>query len=466
MTSTVPRPAHAASHRIRIAILARHRLHLIGKLARPAQLASHPEISREAEHRVEQLGCLAGLPIDVVRAAELGRRFLRSKAVRRPGRSESDPQTQLESCSIRRLFEVRDQLEGADQVRPGQGAGGAAHRQRCRVLVIVNRAGVVTPVLEVRCKLGRDLRRSISISSILEIGDTQMPLLRLAPAHTALPQLAMQHVGKGKPNRLRSIRPVFGASRLKEPLANELRAALFDHRGRNVEGGSERGRRTLDAGDARRFEHAPIAGGQPIPLPGQKLMNAGGHHLVDRRELAAEDPSVVAPQNHVARAQIADDVAEEQRMAAGSPVKKLGQLPGKDVLWKSRIEILRHIILTERCERELDCRTAGRHLVNDAPERCARRRHLERSTAADDQEPRRLAPTADDLQQIERRGVGPVQIFQDEQERCVGIVRVGIERLERFGQLAQHTLAIRLGHMPLHLLTLGGIDQRRQLQQP
>ena len=79
----------------------------------------------------------------------------------------------------------------------------------------------------------------------------------------------------------------------------------------------------------------------------------------------------------------------------------------------------------------------------------------------DDEEPRALAPARQRREQVERRRIAPVEIFEHQDERPLRR-----QHLERVGQLAQHAVARRAGDPALCRLELRIGGERRQLDEP
>jgi hypothetical protein len=88
-------------------------------------------------------------------------------------------------------------------------------------------------------------------------------------------------------------------------------------------------------------------------------------------------------------------------------------------------------------------------------------RQVGRPIGPDDEQTRGVAPSGDHREQIDGAGVAPVQILQDEHERCFD--GEGVERLD---QLTEHALARRRLSAPPHRFQILVGEERGQLREP
>ena len=134
---------------------------------------------------------------------------------------------------------------------------------------------------------------------------------------------------------------------------------------------------------------------------------------------------------------------------------------GKLVARKLHREKLRHGFLGQVLERQLLTQAVRLQLPLDAFQRVVAEDDVDRPIGADHHQPRRVAAPRQVADEIERRVVAPVQIFEHDDQR-----RLGGDRLDRLGHLAQHAFAGGARPLPLQRLALGGRQQRRQLDEP
>ena len=87
--------------------------------------------------------------------------------------------------------------------------------------------------------------------------------------------------------------------------------------------------------------------------------------------------------------------------------------------------------------------------------------HVHRAIRPQHQQLRRLAPLRQDGQEVHRRPITPLQVFQHEYQR-----RIGCQHVERLREFAPHAGRGRPGHLVLQPLEFRRADQPRQLHQP
>ena len=95
------------------------------------------------------------------------------------------------------------------------------------------------------------------------------------------------------------------------------------------------------------------------------------------------------------------------------------------------------------------------------PQRMPGRRHVGRPIGREDHQAGWLWAAREHREQVDRRRVAPVQILEDEHER-----RLCGHHVERFYELAQHSLPRRAVGTALHGLEFCVGDERRELHEP
>src|SRR5215510_6181933 len=87
--------------------------------------------------------------------------------------------------------------------------------------------------------------------------------------------------------------------------------------------------------------------------------------------------------------------------------------------------------------------------------------HFNRPPGSDDEQARRFAPLRQRRNEIQRRVIAPVQVFDHQHEWSVGR-----QRLDRSDNLAQHPLTRRPENLTLQRFASGGVKERRHLRKP
>ena len=116
----------------------------------------------------------------------------------------------------------------------------------------------------------------------------------------------------------------------------------------------------------------------------------------------------------------------------------------------------------QRAERQLLAAALKLEFVLDALQRMIAVDHLRGPVGAEHQQPRRPSPPREQREEVQRRRIAPVQIFEHQNERAF---RGG--RLQRFGHLAQHPLAGRSRHdQAAAFFRRQALEDRRHLREP
>ena len=207
-----------------------------------------------------------------------------------------------------------------------------------------------------------------------------------------------------------------------------------------------------------RLEHLTLLGRQAVEPRIQQRVDRGRDG--DRGEVADRDPPVVVANDEPVVDQHREHLLDEQRVALGGPHDAFG-----DVGWQLRRaeevrDQIRRLVVGERLERH-----GGGVQLAAAP----RRAHVEQIGArhAQQQDGRAARPVGDVLDQVEERGLAPVDVVEHEHERT--LARRGLEeppdRPERV--LAGRRLgdAHQLRHVPAdELLVLVPVEHRADLR--
>ena len=269
-------------------------------------------------------------------------------------------------------------------------------------------------------------------------------------------------VVEAEPRRHRPVRPGHRAGGPQEAaVAGQRRAALLGRLDVRGPVGGGRGGGELDPGDGGRLQHGQVGGVQPLELELEQAAEVVGDLGIvagwTRRQLPAARRR---PQDAGVGPGLGE-LDDEQRDPVGSPVHQPGQLLGDvgpgEVAAQDRGDRLG----AELAEPELVGQPPQPQLGAGVADRGAAGEGVGRPVGADHQQPGRDVPPGQPLQQVDGRGVGPVQVLEDQDQ---GPVRGG--GLQRLGRLPQHPLPGPAEGPPFQVGPVGGLDQRRHLGQP
>src|SRR5262249_32799409 len=118
-------------------------------------------------------------------------------------------------------------------------------------------------------------------------------------------------------------------------------------------------------------------------------------------------------------------------------------------------------VLAERTYRDLDAETSDPERELELVDRMALGGRLVRPVRADHEDPSGLASPGKRVEEIDRRGIAPVQILDHEQER-----HGGGDRVDRVDELAEHPLGRCAGDPATQRIELAVWDERRHLSEP
>ena len=124
-------------------------------------------------------------------------------------------------------------------------------------------------------------------------------------------------------------------------------------------------------------------------------------------------------------------------------------------------KIRRDLRFGERIEHDLLAKTVQAKLVPQGIERMIARDDLGEPEGRQPHDAGTATPTCDVVDELNRRPIGPVQVFGDEQERFV--LRLAIEKLAHF---AEHALGRCADELIAQRFALFSSADPRQLQQP
>ncbi|MEW6268572.1 MAG: hypothetical protein AB1689_04655, partial [Thermodesulfobacteriota bacterium] len=223
--------------------------------------------------------------------------------------------------------------------------------------------------------------------------------------------------------------------REQRALPRELVARPLDRRGRHLERVGDHRRGEVAADEARRLEHELPVRVEPLHLLLDEPADRRGHDARDVAERTREPPAIAVVDDGRRREQLVDEAHQEERVAVAAAVDDGRELRRERVPREARVEVRRDVARGEVPERDLLARRAGAQLAHHAPQRVLARRGVDRTVAAEHQQPRRVGAAREHRDEIERRVVAPVQVLEHQHE---DLLRAHHE--QHVGHLAQHAL--------------------------
>jgi hypothetical protein len=287
-------------------------------------------------------------------------------------------------------------------------------------------------------------------------------VLSSTPGHRRRKYLAIQRVPEGEAPGDRAVGPC-GDSRAaqKRTDAGEAVAPLlcFPRAAIRPDGGD--GGRELDPTEARRLEQLAVLRVQAVEL----LFDHRPQTLRDGGQLGAKPlahhPTLVSLDDRSACEQVIDEGHQEERVAAGPLAEEPCHLVREAAPCEAALQVLRHGVDPEIVERDLATTAARQQSLRDCPQRMVRENQLDGAIGREHKEPSRLRPHGDERQQIHRRRIAPVEIFEHEDERDLGA-----ERLDELRHLAQHALAGGAEQVTSEPVTVLLFDEPGELREP
>jgi hypothetical protein len=257
-------------------------------------------------------------------------------------------------------------------------------------------------------------------------------------------------VGQREPRLARAVGPVLARLAPQEQAAPRERIAqLVRVLRRDLERRRDEPGRKLLADHARGLEHALLLRAEPIELDVDHLLHRVRPvrgDVVDRRH---EPPPPAVLADHPARHEVVEDRHDEQRRPAGDAVHRRDEAGREGVPREPHLDEARDGARRDPVERHGRGVRARHEAAHHAVERMRDGLRLRASRRRDHEEPRALAPLAEEREQIDRRDVRPLKVLQHDHDR----VRAR-ERLDRLDHLA-HRASVGAGARALrHLVEL------------
>ena len=217
----------------------------------------------------------------------------------------------------------------------------------------------------------------------------------------------------------------------------------------------------LDPADGGCLQHRQIGGVEPLQLEleqaAEVVRDFAGVAALAGRELPA-------PGRRPQDAGVGPGLGElddEQRHPVGAPVHQPGQLFPDVGPCQPPTQHRGHRLGAELAEPELGDQPPEPELGADVADRGAAGEGIGGTVGAGHQQPRRRGPPGQPGQEVDGRGVGPVEVFEDQHQRAGR--GDGLKCLRR---LPEHPLGRTAQRPPLQVGATAGVDQRRHLHQP
>ena len=320
----------------------------------------------------------------------------------------------------------------------------------------------VARLFEVHRQFGGDLAGAVAVHGLAALTDPPVRVHAPRPQHALVEHLLVDGVHEGEPARGVPVGEQRCAAALDELLPPaQVIAAHLDVGRRLVQCRGHRGDGEVRAGDAGGLHELLIARLEAIELGLDQLPDGVGNPDLDGVEGRRQLPAVLVRRDQPLGDQVVDRVHHEERVAAGALVDERAERRRKTVGGKTLGEVLRHEPLGEVFERQLLALLPGDELLLDRLERVAAHDQFRGPIGPDQHQVSGAAAAGDVGDQVERREVAPVQVFQHEHQR-----RPRGQRIQGLAHLAEHALARRAAGVAGEALAIGRRHQRRQLHQP
>jgi hypothetical protein len=360
--------------------------------------------------------------------------------------------------------QVRERLERHAEVT-GRLVGRVTRQgRRAGELVVDERALVIVATLEVHRKLGRTVLGRIARRLLLVHADHPVQTGSSRHADPFVKHVPVERVQEAiAPGE----RPVerFGDAGIvdQHALRSELLEQLLDGLRALAERGGDGGDGELVPDDARHLDGGTHGRGEGQKAPLDQLAQTDRRATRRLGQRSRDAPAALAPDERPARDQIVHGIDHEQGMPVRAIVE-MGREPPHLVARcdaEAGIDVGLGVSRGQRCEGDLLALPASLEVLLHAAERVIVDDQVGRPEGPDDQQPGGFTLARDVRDQVDGRGIAPVEILEHEHQRP----RTR-EDLERFGHLPEHPSRPRdhrlAGDLPGGPLRL----ERRELRDP
>ena len=217
-----------------------------------------------------------------------------------------------------------------------------------------------------------------------------------------------------------------------------------------VQRGRHRDHREFSARDTGGFENALIAHVEAINLSFDQLLDRVRDADLDRVDRARQLPALFMRLDQPFGDQVLDRVHHEERVALAALVDQRGKVRRKPVDGEPGGEVLPHSLLGQVFEWQFFALPTRSKLLLHRLERVPARNQLRRPVGPDHHQVRSPTPAGDVRDQVQRREVAPVKVFQHEHQR-----RKRRQRIEHLAHFPQHPLARRAKCLAAEEIAIG-----------
>ncbi len=189
------------------------------------------------------------------------------------------------------------------------------------------------------------------------------------------------------------------------------------------------------------------------------LLDAVGHTHIHLIDACNQLPKAFIVDYRTIGQKVIDGVQHKQRIPLGAFMDQGRQSSWKSIGRESNRQILRNGIFLEVFQRQFFALLPGQQFAFDGFEWMSGDDQLDRPIGANQHQMCGMTLSCQVRDQVQRRVIAPVKIFQDKHQR-----HVGGQHLQSLTHFPQHPLASRSKHLPTEQFTIGCVDQRRQLQ--
>jgi hypothetical protein len=168
--------------------------------------------------------------------------------------------------------------------------------------------------------------------------------------------------------------------------------------------------------DARRPERAPVVVVERLHLALDEAANRRRQFRFHLRQRCREHPLPVFLLDDLTPPQIAQQVGHEQGIAFGTPMDEGREIRREPMARKLQPDVSVDCRFVEKPRRHVAAQVARHEIELQRQERVARLRELGRLVGRDDEQPPVVEAAREISDQIDRRGIWPMHVVEDEDD--------------------------------------------------
>ena len=421
------------------------------------QVVREPRVVQHHEERLRVVRPLAEHPRPFVDPGHLGRGVAPGGNQRRPEHGQEVQFPPLSRAVVGQPFQQRE-------TAPGQSCRFLIRKEPRRVRrgreeVLGRLVRIPGGLVEIRQFEHRRRRRSLTVGQGIRRGPTE--LCPPGRPQRSVERVLVKHVDEAIADRERAVVQltlVDGTDERVDPI-EDLEPLLHD-RAVHAEYASQGRRIELVALDACGHEQLAVFFAELRHFQLDHAAYRRGQVVLGGLERAGQRPDAVAKGDDPALPQVPHQVGHEERTSLGARVDPIGEGGGHPVARTLECQILADVVCRQEVQHDLPAGAAGLQVELHAQEGMLRDEHLRRAVGGHEQQRHARQAVGEKRQQIDGRGIGPVQILEHQHHRALLC-----QRLEERPELALHPLG-RLCTFGLQALARGIVQDRRHLQEP